>query len=73
MPVEEELKALYGIGAASLSILEDEAPFVRQMGLTRDELTALLYQNLSAEEQAAGLPHDFFFNQPLPPSVVSNK
>ena len=66
-PDEKRLQTLYGIGQASLSVLSEEPIFVLQTGLSREELATLLVEDLSVAEQAAKLPHQFFFNQPLPP------
>jgi len=56
-----DFSSFYGV--ESLNELDNVATFLEQTGLTRQELTELIFQDLSQAEVNAGLSRHFFINQ----------
>ena len=66
---DPKLKADFGMNCAGdnwKTELAIQKNFLFQTGLTFNEMSRLLYGNLSDEEIQAKFPHAFFINQPLP-------
>ncbi|MGQ7248930.1 Tc toxin subunit A-related protein [Halomonas sp. V046] len=60
------LQTAWGLRDAPLDTLDELATFSRQSGLSRQQITELTVQGLSAAELDAGLAHQFWFNLSLP-------
>ncbi|MDJ0796432.1 MAG: neuraminidase-like domain-containing protein [Calothrix sp. MO_167.B12] len=65
---EKSLSYRYGVDVSEYNLggLTYKSTFLKQTKLSEQELTELLYQNLSDDDIKSGKAHQFFINQKLP-------